>query len=1217
MADSRPAIPIETQREVLFEARHHCAVCCFALSLELAHVIPWRTSKDHRKENLIALCPNCHTTADNEKWAKKYFEKYKKKPCALERDLMPPMTLEQKAMVDLIISRHVEELTDRERTRLMYMVAAYLEIKINDMTLVTAARSHSSLIRLEMPRSAAERLIEAFQAEDPRLISFLDDFAFPSEEVQRAELMRKAEPLGDEVAVVTSVNAPLSFGTEGGIKLIETARPTPANKPPVTNTKEEGLESLIFSSMTSFGWIAGKNTGYDREYAVDLTQLAAFLEATQEKTAAALQLTSDGPTRRKCLARLQGEITRRGVIDVLRKGVAHEKFHIDLFYGTPSPENLKAVARHAANRFSITRQLHYSREETRRSLDLALFVNGLPVATFELKNSLTKQTVEDAVEQYKRDRDPRETLFLPGRCVVHFALDDQQVKMCTELKGKRGIANESWFLPFNQGWKDGAGNPPNPYGIKTDYLWRRILTPGGLTDILENYAQIVEEKDEKTGKKRRVQIFPRYHQLEVVRKLLADAAWFGAGKRYLIQHSAGSGKSNSIAWLAHQLIGLRSGGTDVFDSIIVITDRRVLDRQIRETIKSFAQVSSIIGVVREGDVTSKTKQLAGYLRQGKKIIISTVQTFPFVLDQLGSEHRGRKFAIIIDEAHSSQGGRTTAAMSMALSEIGATDEDETTEDKINRIIESRKLLRNASYFAFTATPKNKTLEIFGVPFRVGDEIKRRPFHRYTMKQAIEEGFILDVLKNYTPVESYYRLIKTVEGDPEFDVKKARKKIKRYVESHDKAITAKAEIMVDHFIEQVIGQHKIGGQARAMIVTGSIQQAIQYYFAFRNYLEEIRSPYKAIVAFSGEPEFRGEKVSEAKLNGFPSREIEDRIQEDPYRFLICAEKFQTGYDEPLLHTMYVDKVLSGIKAVQTLSRLNRAHPQKHDVFILDFQNNIETVEKAFADYYRTTILSKETDPNKLHTLKAELDAYEVYSSDQVGSLVTLYLDGADRDKLDPILDACVAVYTGELDENGQIEFKGKAKMFTRTYDFLATILPYAVPEWEKLSMFLNFLIPRLPAPIEEDLSRGILEAIDMNSYRAEKKATLAIVMPDADAEIGPVPTAGGGNKAEPELDRLSNIIKSFNEQFGSLFDDAERMEERIIGEIPAKVSADQAYQNAKKHSDKQNARIEHDKALQRVITALFKDDAQLFKQFQDNDSFRRWLTDTVFGMTYNE
>jgi type I restriction enzyme R subunit len=621
--------------------------------------------------------------------------------------------------------------------------------------------------------------------------------------------------------------------------------------------------------------------------------------------------------------------------------------------------------------------------------------------------------------------------------------------------------------------------------------------------------------------------------------------------------------------------------------------------------------------VKDGDGVSKTQQLLKYLKEGKKIIISTVQTFPFVLDRIGDEHQGKNFAIIIDEAHSSQGGRTAAAMNMALAEADAEEEDETTEDKINRIIETRKLLPNASYFAFTATPKNKTLEMFGIPYRVGDEVKHRPFHSYTMKQAIQEGFILDVLKNYTPVESYYRLAKTIEGDPEFDVKKARKKLRRYVEGHQKAIRDKAEIMVDHFLEQVIGQNKIGGQARAMVVTGSIQRAIQYFFAFREYLTEIKSPYKPVVAFSGEPEYNGERVSESKLNGFPSNDIADRIQEDPYRFLICAEKFQTGYDEPLLHTMYVDKPLAGIKAVQTLSRLNRAHPKKHDVFVLDFQNDTETIEKAFSDYYRTTILSKETDPNKLHTLKGELDKYQVYSAGQIESLVTLYLGGADRDKLDPILDVCVAVYVKDLNEDGQVDFKGNAKAFTRTYDFLATILPYGVQDWEKLSIFLNFLIAKLPAPLEEDLAKGILDAIDMDSYRAEKKATMAIALPDADAEIDPVPTSGGGQLSEPEMDRLSNIIKAFNDQFGGLFDDAKRMEQRITDEIPRKVSADQAYQNAKKNSDPQNARIEHDKALKRVITALFTDDAQLFKQFQDNESFRRWLTDTVFRMTYEE
>lgn len=1006
-----------------------------------------------------------------------------------------------------------------------------------------------------------------------------------------------------------------------------------------TDTSETGLESLIMQYMTGSdgllhgdsvaaemtetggsGWLPGYSSNYDREYAVDSPHLFAFLHATQPEELAKLGKNEygsfDTPEQQKFLAQLKAEINRRGVIDVLRRGVRHGPLNFNLFYGTPSPENAKAVKLHAANRFSITRQLRYSKEQNRRALDLCAFINGLPVATFELKNSLTRQTVDDAIEQYKTDRDPRETLFQLGRCIVHFAVDDQQVAMCTELKGTKGMAKESWFLPFNQGWNDGAGNPPNPHGLKTDYLWKRILTPASLTDILENYAQIVEQIDEKTGKKKRVQIFPRYHQLDVVRKLLADAASTGVGKRYLIQHSAGSGKSNSIAWLAHQLIGLRKEGADVFDSIVVITDRRILDKQIRETIRGFAQVSSIIGAVKEGSGESKTQQLTTFLRQGKKLIICTVQTFPEVLDRIGDEHRGKNFAIIIDEAHSSQGGRTAAAISMALSDNDENVEEETTEDRINRIIESRKLLTNASYFAFTATPKNKTLELFGIPYTDGDTVKHRPFHSYTMKQAIQEGFILDVLRYYTPVASYYRLAKTIKGDPLFDVKKAQKKLRRYVESHDKAISKKTEIMVDHFIEQVIGQNKIGGQARAMVVTGSIQRAIQYYFAFREYLDEIKSPYRAIVAFSGEHEYKGEKVTESKLNGFSSSEIVERIQVDPFRFLICADKFQTGYDEPLLHTMYVDKMLSDIKAVQTLSRLNRAHPKKHDVFILDFQNDTETIEKAFSDYYRTTILSKETDPNKLHALKADLDRYQVYSPEQIDSLVDLYLKGANRDTLDPITDACVAAYVSELDEDGQVDFKSKAKMFTRTYDFLATILPYGIQEWEKLSIFLNFLILKLPAPTEDDLSRGILEAIDMDSYRAEKKAMISIELKDANAEIDPVPTSGGGRKSDTEMDRLSNIIRTFNDMYGGLFADPKRMEKRITEEIPNKVSADQAYQNARINSDRQNARIEHDKALGRVITALFKDDAQLFKQFEDNESFREWLTDTIFSMTYD-
>ena len=997
----------------------------------------------------------------------------------------------------------------------------------------------------------------------------------------------------------------------------------------ITDTSERGLESLIVADLTGLklaqttdptalreapaayggaGYILGDYRDYDREYCVDLTQLRLFLEATQPDVAEALDLRQSSPARRQFLARLQGEISKRGVVDVLRHGLKHRSHHIILFYATPSPDNARASELYKQNRFSVTRQLRYSRDERRRALDLVIFINGLPIFTFELKNSLTKQTVEDAVEQYKRDRNPREKLFEFGRCVAHFAVDDNQVRFCTHLQGKA-----SWFLPFDQGQNDGAGNPHNPHGLKTDYLWRRILVRDSLTNILENYAQIVVEKDDRGRKKRKKQIFPRYHQLDVVRKLLANAAQRGAGRRYLVQHSAGSGKSNSIAWLAHQLIGLEREGEPVFDSIIVITDRRVLDRQIRDTIKQFAQVSATVGYAK------KSGDLRKFIESGKKIIISTVQKFPFILDEIGNEHRGRKFAIIIDEAHSSQGGRVAAKMNMALSEVGASEADETVEDIINRIMQAKKLLPNASYFAFTATPKNKTLELFGDPVPMPDgTVKHRPFHTYTMKQAIEEGFILDVLANYTPVKSYYRLVKKIEEDPEFDVKKAQKKLRRYVESHDHAIQLKAEIMVDHFHEQVIARQKIHGKARAMVVTSGIQRAIQYFHAFQSYLSERKSPYRAIVAFSGEHEYRGVKVTEASLNGFPSSKIPEMIREDPYRFLIVADKFQTGYDEPLLHTMYVDKVLSGVKAVQTLSRLNRAIPGKYDVFVLDFQNDVDAIQKAFEPYYRTTILADETDPNKLHDLKADLDAYQVYAPYQVDEFVSLYLSGTTRTQLDPILDVCVGIYMRELVEDEQVDFKGKAKAFIRTYGFLSTILPFTNTEWEKLSIFLTFLTPKLPAPVEEDLARGILEAIDMDSYRVEKKATMKIILADEDVEIGPVPTAGGGYLPEPELDLLSHIIQMFNEQFGNIeWTDEDRVRKLITEEIPARVAADPAYENARKHSDRQNARIEHDKALLRVMTAIINDDTELFKQFMDNPAFKRWLADTVFGLTYDQ
>ena len=978
------------------------------------------------------------------------------------------------------------------------------------------------------------------------------------------------------------------FLVQGEAKLQSTGSNSP------TDTTEKGLESLICNSLVMDGWLPGENNDYDPGACLDLAHLAAFLASTQPETASALSLDQDTPTRRQFLARVKSQIDGRGIIDVLRNGVQHQQHSITLFYGSPTPGNTQAAERHRLNRFSVTRQLRYSTDNRQLALDLALFINGLPIATMELKNSLTKQTAADAVEQYRNTRNPREHLFRTGRCAVHFAVDDQEVRFCTELAGK-----QSSFLPFNKGYNGGAGNPVNPDGIKTSYLWQETLNPVSLTDIIENYAQ-------KVGNR---QIWPRYHQLDLVRRILAHVQNAGAGQKYLVQHSAGSGKSNSIAWLARQLIESKTQGKPTFDSIIVITDRRVLDSQINTTIRQFTQVNSTVGHA------DSSGDLRRFIEEGKKIIISTVQKFPFILDDIGNLHADSAFAIVIDEAHSSQGGRTTRAMNRALGATSSEDEDEDTfEDQVNQLIESRKMLANASYFAFTATPKNKTLELFGEPDPQPDgTVKHLAFHSYTMKQAIQECFIMDVLSQYTPIRSYFNVVKKIEDDPEFDAKRAQRKLRRYVENHDYAVSTKAEIIVDHFHDSVFLPQKMGGQARAMVVTDGVDRAINYYNAISSLLNQRQSPYKALVAFSGNRDFDGTNVSEALLNGFSENRTAAEFKKDPYRILICADKFQTGYDEPLLHTMYVDKTLSGIKAVQTLSRLNRAHPKKSDTFVLDFMNSTDVIQESFADYYQTTILSDETDPNKLHDLKAGLDQPEVYSQEEIDPFVQKYLNGEDRATLDPLLDSCVERYVA-MEEDQQVRFKGSAKSFTRLYAFLSQILPYSNVSWEKLSIFLNFLIPKLPAPEEQDLSLGILESVDMESYRAEKQATEKIALADEDAEIDPIQAERSGGIQEPLLEPLSLILDEFNKTWGNSFSDPAQVAELIKG-MPEKVNNDTAYRNAKMHSDRQNAQVEHNAALRKQITAALRCNTELYKKYTEDPDFQQWLNTQIFSETY--
>lgn len=973
-----------------------------------------------------------------------------------------------------------------------------------------------------------------------------------------------------------------------------------------TNTKEAGFETLIVKWLTEHNrYEEGSNSDYNKEYAIDETRLFRFLYDTQPDEMEKLGTDKSEQKKRQFLNRLQGELAKRGIVDVLRNGIKVYPADLIMFYLTPTENNARQREMYEKNIFSVTRQLRYSQDASKLALDLCIFINGLPVITMELKNSLTKQSTEDAVQQYKDDRDPRDILFSFKRCMVHFAVDDCAIKFCTQL-----CKEDSWFLPFNKGYNDGAGNPPNPDGIMTDYLWKDILTKAKLSRIIENYAQVTEEIDPQTKKKKYRQVFPRYHQLEVVERLLRDVQEHGVGKRYLIQHSAGSGKSNSIAWLAHQLIGLERDGKALIDTVIVINDRKILDKQIRDTIKQFMQVSSTVAWAKSAEELRKA------IMDGKKIIITTVEKFPYITTKMGQEHKGKHFAIIIDEAHSGQSGRNSAQMNLALSGL-ASDDELDNEDKINILMEGRKLVSTASYFAFTATPKNKTLETFGVPYEEDGEIKHRPFHVYTMKQAIQEGFILDVLQNYVTIDSFYKLMKTVEDDPMFDKKRAQKKLRNFVESNEYTIAKKAAMMIDHFHEQVIAKGKIGGQARAMIVTASIPRCIEYYFAVNRCLADRHSPWKAIIAFSGESKYEGyeQPLTSAGLNGFSDKDIPEKLKTDPYRILIVADMFQTGFDEPLLHTMYVDKMLYDIKAVQTLSRLNRCHPKKHDTCVLDFANQPEIIEKAFSTYYKTTILSGETDPNKLYDKVQEMEEYQVYGQDDVARIVDAYLNGAEREKLDPILDPCVFIYKS-LETEDQIKFKSAAKAFVRTYGFLGAILPYGNPDWERLSIFLHLLIPKLPSPKVDDLTQGIYETIDLESYRNEARESMSIVLEDEDTEIAPVPTGGGGHIINPEMDLLSAILLEFNDLFGNIqWNDKDNVRRQIL-EIPGMVSKDEAYQNAMRNSDEQSARMESERALQQVIFAIMADNMELFKQFQDNPSFKKWLSDMVFNLTYN-
>ncbi len=989
------------------------------------------------------------------------------------------------------------------------------------------------------------------------------------------------------------------------------------------DTSETGLEKIIV------GWLVKENGyeqesphAYNKDFALVDKWVERFVTETQPEKVQQSMCFASPSERLKFFTRLSNEITKRGVTDVLRKGYKFNGSTFDLYYPLPSELNPSAKVAYGQNIFGVIRQVMYSKVNN-NEIDFVLFINGLPLATFELKNNFTGQTYENAIAQYRTDRDPKELLLQKKRCAVHFAVDDCQVWMCTALEGK-----DSWFLPFNRGVNGGAGNPVIEGDTMTSYLWKDVLTKPTLSNIIENFAQVIKKEDPKTQKVKEMVIWPRYHQLDAVRTLLHVTKMSPIGRRFLIQHSAGSGKSNSITWLAYQLVTLLQQNQEpFFDSIIVVTDRINLDKQIRDNINAFQRLSNLVGWA------DKSGTLHELLTGGKKIIISTIFKFSYILDEIGSSLKDKRFAIIIDEAHSSQNGSLSVNLATGISgnatpvvyldteeapENMASSETlmsyivpEDIEDKIHRIIKGRKMAKNANYYAFTATPKNKTLEMFGDKVeRIGLDPLYLPFHEYTMKQAIEEGFILDVLKNYTPYSSYYRVLKAVEEDPEYDKKKALGKIRAYVERQPETIEKKAEIIVEHFLKKVY--MKIGGKARAMVITSSIERAIEFYKVIKRMLEERNSQYKAIVAFT-DKEIDGKVVTESELNGFPSAEIEQRVEQEPYRFLIVADKFQTGYDQPLLHTMYVDKQLSDVKAVQTLSRLNRCHPKKQDTFVLDFANDPEMIREAFQRYYKTTILEGESDVNKLNDLTGTIEAFNFYTQDDVDQVATLKLMGTDDDrpKIDAVIDAVVVRFKTELSEDEQIKCKSALKNFNRCYPYFSAIMPYESPEWEKQYVFYSLLVKKLPKLKIDDYTDGLLDNIDFDKYRIVKEEERAIELDNENTNVKPIPVGTGGGKPQPEMDALSSIVKDFNDTYGNIEWKNRDEVQRQIEELPARIATSLDFVNAVRNGDKQVAQITFNDDIINIVASMLEEKTEFVQTYFANPDFQNFVNARVY------
>ena len=997
----------------------------------------------------------------------------------------------------------------------------------------------------------------------------------------------------------------------------------------VEERKAAGNDDIDAQTPGADQYYWGRPKDMPSKLAIDTRRLWSFLESSQKDVLAEYR----GKELKAAVERQIGsDVINFGIIKLLREGIDVDNIHLTLFFPKPSPADSKAShAKYAKNQFSITRQQTFSLLNPGYEIDMVVFLNGLPLFTFELKNPWTYQTAKyNGQKQYKEERNPREPLLNYGRCLAHFTLDKDEVYFTTRLAGK-----ETFFMPFNKGLPNGqgAGNPVSEDGsYKTSYIWKYFLQKDTVADILMNYVMF-DYGEAKTGKvvphimkNAKRLIFPRYHQLDVVSKLNTDVASVGVGKTYLIEHSAGSGKSNSITWLAYKLIGLCPASMDairakaldmaLFDSAIVVTDRRLLDKQITGNIKAFGHSDKIVAHA------DSSKDLKDAIEKGKRIIITTIQKFPYICDTIAdvSDHN---FAIIIDEAHSSQSGIAADKLNASVQK----DKDQEgmgTDELLEKMMKDRKMSKNCSYFAFTATPKKETLERFGTPDENG---KFHPFHLYSMKQAIEEGFILDVLTNYTTYRSYYELTKSIEDNPEYNSERAQKMLRRYVEREPKTIKAKAEVMLTHFDAKMYRNHKLKGHAKALVVTKDIECAISYYMALCEIKAEKKLPYNILIAFSGTKTIKGRDYTEAQINGFPDTKTAEEFDKDENRILVVANKYITGFDQPKLAAMYIDKPLDGVLAVQALSRLNRSAPElgklSEDLFILDFYNTKEGIKEAFDPFYTATTLSEATDVNILHQLKTTLLGFGVFDMDEVNAFIELYVHGAPADEFAPIIDHAANRFNNEIEwpENGKADFKMKCKQFVKIYSRVAAIMDYEVVDWEKLFWFLRLLIPQLivTGPGMDDI-KDLLDSVDLNTYGLRRTALNETIVLDAgESTIDPLkPTmVNAGPTDEPEKDPLDEIIKEFNEHWFRGWEATPDDQKEKLVNITKAVANDADYQNLViGNPDQQAVEAAMAMIIDRIIRQKRKGDMSLYREYQQNDAFKTSFRTLITRMLDN-